>query len=113
MSRSFAEAIPFGPDSFNQAQLKTLAELGRRLWSAMQGHRIISLNKGRRTVAFRPHACENERDVIDSILIDAARLPLGFAQTLKKFIQAIVVVDETDLRRRHLKTLFNVLEKTP
>lgn len=113
VGRSFAEDIPFGPTSFNQAQLDALGHLGRHLWKVVQAHRIASLNKGRRTVAFRPLACQNERDGIDSILVAAARLPRKFCQTLREFVHTIVVVDETDERRSHLKTLFNVLEKTP
>jgi hypothetical protein len=113
VGRSFAEAIPFGPGSFDQSHLDALAGFGRCLWQAVQAHRIVSLNKGRRTVAFRPLACENERDGIDHILIEAARLPKRFSETLRTFVQTVVVVDETDQRRGHLKTLFNVPEKMP
>jgi hypothetical protein len=112
VGRSFAETMPFGRNSFDKTQIAALSELGRQMWASVQQHRIVSLNKGRRTIAFRPLACGDERDRIDAILIEAARIPAMFAQTLRQFVQNLVVVDQTDQRRNHLKSLFNVLEKT-
>jgi hypothetical protein len=113
VGRSFAETIPFGRHSFDQTQIAGLSKLGRQMWASVQQHRFVSINKGRQTIAFRPLACQHERDRIDRILIDAAKLPSKFPQTLRRFVQALVVVDQTDHRRSHLKSLFNVLEETP
>jgi hypothetical protein len=80
------------------------------LWAALQSHRIVSVNKGKQTVAYRPLACERERDAIDEILIDTAKLPKRFSQALRSFVKDAVVVDDTDARRTHLKSLFDVPE---
>jgi hypothetical protein len=103
----FIQHLPFGRDSFNPDQAAALEQLGAQLWDRLQAHRIVSVNKGRQTVAFRPLACEKERDAIDEILIEAAKLPRRFSHTLGSFVRDAVVVDDTDVRRRHLKSLFD------
>src|SRR5262249_2663767 len=70
----FIQHLPFGRSSFNADQTAALERLGVQLWEALQAHRIVSVNKGRQTIAFRPLACEKERDAIDEVLIDATRL---------------------------------------
>ena len=73
----------------------------------LQAQRIVSVNKRKQTVAYRPLASERERDAIDEILIDAAKLPKRFNQTLRFFVKDAVVIDDTDARRSHLKSLFD------
>ena len=68
------------------------------------------MNKGKQTVAYRPLACERERDAIDQVLIDAAKLPNRFNQALGSFVKEALMVDDTDGRRAHLPSLFDVLE---
>jgi hypothetical protein len=106
----FIQGVPFGKDSFTPAQAEVLRQAGRALWAALQAHRIVSVNKGKQTIAYRPLTCEKERDVIDDVLIDAARIPKRFRQALKAFVQAAVVVDDADGRRQHLKSLFDAKE---
>jgi len=103
----FIQNLPFGRASFNEDQARALQSSGRQMWEALQAHRIVSLNKGKQTVAYRPLACERERDIIDNVLIEAAKLPEVFKQTLKAFVKEAVVVDHTDSRRNHLKSLFD------
>jgi hypothetical protein len=107
VGRWFIQHLPFGRGTFTADQAAALERLGAQLWESLQDHRIVSINKGRQTVAFRPLACEKERDAIDQILIDAALLPKRFQQTLKSFVIDAVIVDETDSRRSHLTTLFD------
>jgi hypothetical protein len=106
----FIRHLPFGRGSFTGDQAAALAALGARLWEALQAHRVISVNKGRQTVAFRPLACEKERDAIDDVLIEAARIPSRFRQALKSFVKDAVIVDDTDARRGHLHSLFDLRE---
>lgn len=106
VTSSFVAGIPFGPKSLSRDALKQLVEAGRTLWTAVQSRRIVSLNKGRTTVAFRPLGCEEERDAVDRLLLEAAGLPTTFLQTLRSFVKGVVVVDENDSRREHLKTFF-------
>ena len=61
-------------------------------------------------MAFRPLACVRERDEIDRLLVRAARLPARFTDTLRSFVEKVVVIDGDDNRRNHLKHYFNPLE---
>lgn len=106
VSRGLLEKIPFGVNSFTEAQLAALSRLGADLWQDLQQHQIVSVNKGKTTFAFRPLACEGLRDEIDSILIEAAGLPSSFQDVLRSFIRDVVVVDKTDLRRNHAMEFF-------
>lgn len=108
----FLRQLPFGRDSFTPDQAAALRACGRQMWEALQAHRIVSVNKGKQTVAYRPLALEGLRDAIDGVLIDAAKLPQRFRQALKAFVIGAVVVDDTDARRRHLKSLFDPREGT-
>lgn len=109
----FIQNLPFGRSSFTSWQAADLQECGEDLWKALQAHRIVSLNKGKQTVAYRPLALEKKRDAIDDLLIDAAKLPHRFKQTLKQFVKDAVVVDDTDTRRCHLLALFDFQEGKP
>jgi hypothetical protein len=109
---SFIQSLPFGRSSFTPEQFCSLAQAGRMLWCELQNHRIVSLNRGKQTIAYRPLACEKERDAIDDILLDVARLPKRFKSTLREFVKNIVVVDENDVRRSHLKSFFDMMENS-
>lgn len=108
VSRSFLERIPFGRSSFSKAATTLLRVTGRRLWETIRRDVVVSVNGGRRSIAFRPFGSEAERDVIDSALIDAANLPTTFLQVLDEFVRHTVVVDPTDRTRRHLNHLFRM-----
>ena len=109
----FIHNLPFGRSTFTTAQAQTLREAGTALWKALQPHRIVSVNRGKQTIAYRPLSCDNERDAIDDVLLDAARLPKRFKATLREFVKTIVLVDGTDKRRDHLKSLFDSQENAP
>ena len=99
--RWFVEAIPFTCGSFSNAQHCRLAKLGESLWRCIQKEPLISVNGGRSSIAFRPFLCEEIRDGIDEILIEAAGIDSSFAAELKSFVRRAVVVDSSDLRREH------------
>jgi hypothetical protein len=108
----FVENLPFGRSCFDGEQAEALGDHGRHLWQVLQRHRIVSVNGGRQTIAFRPLSCERERDAIDEILIRAVGLPDSFIRTLRDFVRRTVVVDEMDDRRSHLKSYFRFVEDT-
>lgn len=110
VGRRFIENLPFERKSFTVDQAAELEKCGRDLWGSLQAHRIVSLNRGRKTVAFRPLACEAERNAIDSLLIRAADLPKAFCDTLKEFVKNVVLIDETDSRRKSLHSYFEPSE---
>jgi hypothetical protein len=60
----------------------------------------------RETVGFRPLACNEERDAIDTILAKAAGLREEFVTELRLFAQKNAVVDSTDERRNHMSKHF-------
>ena len=101
------DELPFVRSSFTDAQFKELAVQGGNLWAQIQRHRIVSINGGKQTIAFRPLALNQERDAIDRTLIEAAGLPSTFAGELSDFVLQTVVVDPTDKRRQHLQSYFN------
>jgi hypothetical protein len=101
------DQVPFVRTSFTDAQFEQLTSLGAALWTQVQQHRIVSVNGGKQTIAFRPLALNQERDAIDKVLIQAAGLPPSFAAELRDFILETVVVDRNDRRRQHLQAYFN------
>jgi hypothetical protein len=100
------EELPFVRNSFTDAQFEQLTALGAALWAQVQQHRIVSVNGGKQTIAFRPLALNQERDAIDQILIQAVGLPSAFAGELCDFVLQTVVVDPSDRRRQHLQDYF-------
>jgi hypothetical protein len=96
------KTLPFGRDSFAKDELASLSNLGEALWGKLQDHRFTSVNGGRQTVAFRPLACNDERDAIDTILVKAAGLKEVFVTELRSFVRENAVVDSTDERRDHV-----------
>ncbi len=100
------KSIPFGRASFAKDEFDSLSRLGDSLWQKLQGHRFTSVNGGRQTVGFRPLACNEERDAIDTILAKAAGLKEEFVTELRLFVQKNAVVDSTDKRRNHMSKHF-------
>jgi hypothetical protein len=100
------KSIPFGRDSFAKDEFDSLSLLGDGLWRKLQDHRFTSVNGGRQTVGFRPLACNDERDAIDTILAKAAGLKEEFVTELRSFVQKNAVVDSTDERRNHMRKHF-------
>lgn len=111
VGRRFIERLPFNKRSFSATDLRALCQLGRDLWRELQDHRIESLNKGRVTIAFRPLGCESIRNEIDALLIKAAELPTDVSREIQGFVRSVVVVDEDDQRRGHLKTYFHRMDE--
>jgi len=95
----FLETIPFSLQDFSAYQLSELARLGGQLWDSMQHAPIISVNRGRVSVAYRPFRPSNLRDGIDLLLFDAAQIDAGFLVDLQSFVANQVVVDDSDKRR--------------
>jgi N-6 DNA Methylase len=104
VSKSFIEDVPFGPFSFTEEQAERLSRHGANLWTALQEHRILSVNGGKWSVAYRPLAVETEREKIDRIIVTAAGLPESFVGFLGEFVRRTVVVDELDQGRKRLHT---------
>lgn len=100
------KSIPLGRDSFTKDEFDSLSRLGDELWRKLQRHRFTSVNGGRKSIGFRPLACNEERDAIDIILVKAAGLKKDFVTEIQLFVQKNAVVDSTDERRGHMRKHF-------
>lgn len=99
--------VPFSRASFDADSFMKLAGLGRVLWKRLGAHRFTSLNGGKLTIGYRPLLCHEERDAIDTLLLQVAGLPSEFAAELRSFVESNTVVDAADERRQHLNQYFS------
>jgi len=76
--------------------LSQLAESGRLLWDAVVKNPVVSLNGGRTTLSYCPHAYPDLLDEIDRTLLEAAGLPLGFANELSTFVRDLTAAGRSD-----------------
>ena len=106
VTRAFVLGVPFGDRLFNEAQKNALARLGTRLWDDVQTKQIVSVNGGRQTIAYRPHASERLRDEIDALLLGAAGVAPSFIGSLRTFARDVVAVDESDKTRWRFTSAF-------
>ena len=105
--RSFVMNLPFSNRLFSDAQKDVLTRLGLHLWEDVQTQQIVSVNRNRQTVAYRPHASEGLRDKIDSLLFEALDLGSAMIERLRAFTRTVVVVDENDETRQRLTSQFH------
>ena len=89
VTRSFVTNLPVNDRLFSEPAKHTLAILGARLWDSVQTQRIISVNGGRQTVSYRPHASEALRDQIDTPLVEALGLEEEFLDYLRTFARTM------------------------
>lgn len=106
VTRSFVLSLPFGDGLFDDGQRETLASLGTQLWDDVQAQQIVSVNGGRQTLAYRPHASGAMRDQIDALLLGAIDVAPDFINYLRTFTRAVVAVDEDDETRRRFTSHF-------
>ena len=76
--------------------LAQLAEIGRSLWNAVVEHPVVSLNGGKTTLSYCPHARPDLLDDVDRILLEAIGLPLTFADELSAFVRDLTTAGRND-----------------
>ena len=106
VTRAFVMGLPFSDKLFSGAGRETLTHLGVRLWDAVQTQQVLSVNGGRQTVAYRPHASDSLRDEIDAALLEALDVVPGFIEYLRAFTRSVMAVDEGDGTRRRFTNPF-------
>ncbi len=106
VTHSFVIDLPFSDRLFTESQQRALASLGLQLWEDFQAQQVVSVNGGRQTVAYRPHASEGLRDEIDALLLEALDVEPAFLECLRAFTRAVVFVDEGDGTRRRFTSHF-------
>ena len=100
VTRTFVLTLPFSDSLLSETQSAALARLGASLWDDVQQQQIVSVNGGRQTVAYRPHASEALRDQIDALLLETLGVAPSFVDWLRGFTRDVVAVDECHKQRR-------------
>jgi hypothetical protein len=85
VSRRFLAELPFGLEAFTAPVKDVLAESGAELWSAIKANPIISLNRGRTSLAYTPNGHDDMRRKIDQALADLVELEGAFVDELQQF----------------------------
>jgi hypothetical protein len=85
VSRRFLGELPFGLEVFTGPTKDVLAERGAELWSEIKATPIISLNRGRTSLAFTPNGHDDIRCKIDQMLADLVGLEGTFVEELQQF----------------------------
>lgn len=86
VSKRFLAELPFGLEAFRETRVKTvLSEHGAELWSVIKAIPIISLNRGRTSIAYTPNGHDDIRRKIDQTLADLVGLEKAFVEELQQF----------------------------
>lgn len=85
VSRRFIAEFPFGLQELPGPMIATLARHGEELWARIRNVPIISLNRGKTSLAFTPNGHDDIRRNIDQLLADAAGLETVFVDELQQF----------------------------
>lgn len=85
VSRRFLAEFPFGLDAFTPPVKGALADRGAELWSVIKAKPIVSLNRGRTSLAYTPNGHDDIRRKIDHVLTDVVGLEEAFVDELQQF----------------------------
>jgi hypothetical protein len=85
VSRRFIGELPFGPEVLTEPVRGALTGGGAELWSAIKAKPVISLNRGRTSLAYTPNGHDVIRRKIDQVLADLAGLEGSFVDELQQF----------------------------
>ncbi len=85
VSKRFLAELPIGMDAFSPTVLEAATQHGAELWSLIKESPIISLNRGKTSLAFTPNGHEGVRRKIDQLLAGLAGLPNTLVDELQQF----------------------------
>lgn len=85
VSRRFVESLPFGVDLVTGKVGASLAATGKELWPKVRNHPIITVNRGRTSLAYTPNDHDELRRQADEALVDLAGLESDFVDELQRF----------------------------
>jgi hypothetical protein len=88
--------IPLSPSFFDDRHKGALAELGRALWANIEEHPVRSINGGKTTVSYCPHAAPLVLDKIDAMIIARYRLPRELGAELTAFVRDLAIAGRHD-----------------
>lgn len=85
VSRRFFEDLPFGAEALTGETGARLAGAGKTLWAAIRERPIMSVNRGRTSLAYTPNGHYAMRRQADEILAEIAGFHHAFVDELQKF----------------------------
>lgn len=99
--RTFLLDLPFDLAGLPSVMIARLAAAGRHQWASAQAAPVIARNKGRRTIAFSGAVDARAARATEVALLKAFKLEMpARAVDLEGWYRDLVVVDDTELRRR-------------
>jgi len=96
VSRRFISGFPFGLDAMSGEAGSKLRESGESLWSAIKEQPIISINRGRTSLAYSPNGHDDMRRRTDEVLADIAGLPHILVDELQQFTAHTIAAKHRD-----------------
>lgn len=95
----FLAELPFGTDLFSNVVRGDLAACGHTLWSLVSEHPIISVNRGKASLAFSPNRFDRERTRIDDLLAAHVDIDRTLVRQIRLFVAdtvaAAITVQQT------------------
>lgn len=85
VSRRFIANFPLGLETLAGREAGKLSACGAELWSVIKTNPIISLNRGRISLAYTPNGHDDIRRKADQVLADLAGLEWDFVNELQQF----------------------------
>jgi hypothetical protein len=85
VSRRMLATFPFGMETLTGRSAARLTECGEELWNTIRNSPIISLNRGRTSLAFTPNGNDGIRRKSDEILAEVAGIQSSFVDELQQF----------------------------
>ncbi|MCQ3813367.1 MAG: N-6 DNA methylase [Acidimicrobiia bacterium] len=76
--------------------LPRLARIGQSLWDEVVKYPVISLNGGKTTLSYCPHASPDLLNLADRTLLEAFGLPISFADELREFVRELTTAGRSD-----------------
>ena len=90
VTRRFVVELPFGTEAMSGTSRVALAARGEQLWSLMRTEPIISVNRGRTSLAYSPNSFEDKRRESDQVLAKSAGLESEFVIEVQRFTNHMV-----------------------
>lgn len=82
----FLADLPFGPEAFSGSAQDTLSTYGDALWSLAKARPVLSVNRGKASLAFSSNGFGHERTKIDTLLAELAGLDTAFLLEMHNFV---------------------------
>lgn len=85
VSRRFFAELPFGVADLPIRVMEAMSEHGAALWTAIKEKPIISVNRGRKSLAYTPNGHDDRRRRLDEVLAEQMGLAPAFVDELQQF----------------------------